>query len=705
MFLGVGLLINSTALLSQVDLPELNDLYELKSERAQQNSDSVQKRSASTLNLADFEEMDDLRALREDIGDNQFKTNGSLNINPPMPNSDSSEVENVVVNEPANVERARVRPQIKEPVIFDVGEAERELLNISRYIETQIPPSEWRELVSDAQVTEYTVQEGDWLWRISHRFFGSGFYYPKIWSLNPKIKNPHEIEPGMILIFDTGTIDDMPSVSLGDFSADEEKADTSIQFASNLDQFGDSVIPNWLIERERLKNEGAYFQYASAYTYADLELLSQRYLEDEYERYEPPQANIVIQEPGDQYDEMGFDRDSVVEFNYRDGFYLTTFVTNNIIQDLGSVNAIQGERVFIQQFDTVYVQIDSGVQVKPGDRFSVYSPQGRISHPISDRQGYRYTIVAQVEVIRQIDSVWEAQITELSGLVQRGDRLTVFTPGLDRIVQTFSRRNIEAAIIGAYEDTSGGISLGDVVYLDRGRVDGVELGNIFELYGFRDRGTGRRITNQPTYKVGEVVVLNVTDNFSTALVINSSVEISVGTLAITKTADEVAREARMRDRQVLDDVRQMERDALDDLDIEVNLDNLAIDLLKRADEIRMTDDEFDELERQERERSIIDDHERDLRELERLEREISEAEAALGESRLDEDRFLEQQSLEELEREVLSPARDAFESLDDIEREHGLLFMDEDLNARENPFGLTEFDLEEIHMLLNTSEE
>ena len=46
----------------------------------------------------------------------------------------------------------------------------------------------------------------------------------------------------------------------------------------------------------------------------------------------------------------------------------------------------------------------------------------------------------------------------------------------------------------------------------------------------------------------------------------------------------------------------------------------------------------------------------------------------------------------------------AFESLNDIEGEVGLKFLDEDLNAKENPYGLTEFDLEEIDELLNTDE-
>jgi hypothetical protein len=46
-----------------------------------------------------------------------------------------------------------------------------------------------------------------------------------------------------------------------------------------------------------------------------------------------------------------------------------------------------------------------------------------------------------------------------------------------------------------------GNSFGDVVYLDRGRADGVEIGNVFEVFSFIDRGTEKRITADPTYKI------------------------------------------------------------------------------------------------------------------------------------------------------------------------------------------------------------
>ena len=125
-------------------------------------------------------------------------------------------------------------------------------------------------------------------------------------------------------------------------------------------------------------------------------------------------------------------------------------------------------------------------------------------------------------------------------------------------------------------------------------------------------------------------------------------------------------------------------------------------MLDKADKVEFTEDELAELERQERKRSVIQEHERDLKALERLENEIEEAEKMLNEAKLDEDKLLEQESLEKVENQ--SGEQDIV-NLEEVEENFGKLYLDEELNDKENPYGLTEFDLEEIDELLNAPEE
>ncbi|HZI15707.1 MAG TPA: LysM domain-containing protein, partial [Myxococcus sp.] len=42
----------------------------------------------------------------------------------------------------------------------------------------------------------HAVQDGDTLWDLSQRYLGSPWYWPKVWSYNPEIANPHWIYPG-----------------------------------------------------------------------------------------------------------------------------------------------------------------------------------------------------------------------------------------------------------------------------------------------------------------------------------------------------------------------------------------------------------------------------------------------------------------------------------------------------------------------------
>lgn len=50
----------------------------------------------------------------------------------------------------------------------------------------------------------YNVEEGDNLYDICDQLIGDGNYWPKLWSMNPDIANPHFIFPGMQLAFYSG---------------------------------------------------------------------------------------------------------------------------------------------------------------------------------------------------------------------------------------------------------------------------------------------------------------------------------------------------------------------------------------------------------------------------------------------------------------------------------------------------------------------
>lgn len=673
-------------------------------------NDSPASTSSKELPSA-LEDKDDLEALKQDIGDSllpdeapKTKTAEKEKFKP----ADVGGKEVIKINELTGKENSEIQ-ETADSKNFDASSEEKKLLEVAKFFQSKIPEKEWKEIANRSQKDKYVVQRGDMLWTIAKKLFGSGFYYSKVWALNPQITNPHEIVPGMTLVFDTGSEDALPSVVVGEF----ETVDTTStgkegevvkkgKQVFDFEEFGDQSKPLWLDDRKRLMDQGAYFQYASEETYDDLADIGRKSLTKEYEKYEPPETSISIKPPDEQYDDVGFDKSSKISFKFKEGFFLNSFVTTNIVQDFGEIEAKQNESIFVKKHETIYVKFDPSVKVRPGDKFSVYAPEGKITHKISDRTGYRYTITAQIQAERKVDHVWECLVIDQTGMPVRGDRITIYTPKIEKITKTFNQRNIEAAIIGSYMPKEVGLAFGDVVYLDRGRADGLEMGNVLEVYSFFDRGTEKRITPDPTYKIGELSVISLTDNFATALVTNSSSEMSLGSIALTKTTEAAAKSSKVKNLDLLKDAHKIEGKALEELDVELNLDDVSKDILEKADSVSLTEDELEELERQEKEKSVIKDHEKDLKELDKIEKDIIDAEKNLSEAKLDEDKLLEQNDLNDVEKNTKDPDSNAFESLDEIEKDIGRKYLDEDLNSKENPYGLTEIDLEEIDELLNT---
>jgi hypothetical protein len=51
----------------------------------------------------------------------------------------------------------------------------------------------------DGRPESHPVKEGDTLWDLSGRYLDSSYEWPRLWSYNPEITNPHWIYPGHVL--------------------------------------------------------------------------------------------------------------------------------------------------------------------------------------------------------------------------------------------------------------------------------------------------------------------------------------------------------------------------------------------------------------------------------------------------------------------------------------------------------------------------
>jgi hypothetical protein len=708
---------------------EGDDLTSLKNDLSQDlKSEPIQSLNSADLSTSTSDQTEDGNSLMPEEGEENFfkgdQEEEKISLDKeieeqqkeviPVETEKKEEVSSAESAPPKEKSSTQEAPKKEEKVVkieeaFDVGKEEKELIELSKFLENKIPEKEWSEIAAVPKVDKYVVQEGDYLWIISKKLFGSGFYYSKIWSLNSYITNPHEIQPGMSLVFDTGDADRIPIVKVDSFQSgsNEKKGDLETQKNNEGDldfsSFGEQVEPPWSKERKKLLDSGIYVQYATEQTYDDLKKFSEISLNKEYEKYTPPVTDFLQNIDLEKYDEMGFDRNSRISFDFKEGFSLNTFITTNIVQDFGEVDSANKDGVFLSAFDHVYVRFDTHLTIVPGEKYSIYTASGRVKHTNSDRSGFKYTIVGQIETIRKVSDLWECQVVESSGLIQRKDRITVYTPKIGQLLKTFNNRNIEALIIDSYDPMKTRYSFGDVVYLDRGRADGVENGNILEVYSFFDRGTGKKIALDPAFKIGEITVISLSDNFSTGLITMSSNEIELGFVGVTKTKEMAIMSGKEKNKKALQEVEALEKKSVADLDLELNLDDINDSLLKKADKIDLSEDELEELEKQEREKSVLQKGEKDLKDLEKLENEIENAEQQLNAAKVDEDKYLEEQDLNTAEKRGKAEAKDLFDALNEIEADEGKKYLDQNLNNKENPYGLNELDLEEIDELLNTT--
>ena len=89
------------------------------------------------------------------------------------------------------------------------------------YYSQQVSPQDWERITSGRDV--YTIRENDTLWDISKVLFDDPNYWPKLWSVNPSLGNPHFILPGGSLGFIHGTAGQAPSMVILDPEAKKQE--------------------------------------------------------------------------------------------------------------------------------------------------------------------------------------------------------------------------------------------------------------------------------------------------------------------------------------------------------------------------------------------------------------------------------------------------------------------------------------------------
>ena len=188
-------------------------------------------------------------------------------------------------------------------------------------------------------------------------------------------------------------------------------------------------------------------------------------------------------------------------------------------------NQTTGDRMILGSRDVLYLRLKHPGNVAPGDLFTIYRRAHKVFHPTTGQYlGYLVNRLAVVQV-NQIDkNLTTVQIMRAYAAVSPGDPVMKFVLPTDEgaAVDQPSASDVEGRVVD-FQSNLGMMNLvaqRNIVYLDRGREDGIRSGVRMDV--IRSGGS------LPQRIVGEVKILSMEDRTSTALITTSTSRILKG---------------------------------------------------------------------------------------------------------------------------------------------------------------------------------
>ncbi len=315
---------------------------------------------------------------------------------------------------------------------------------------------------------QYIIQPGDTLWDVSSKFFGNSENWPKLWSINEQITNPHWIYPGNVIVFVPGTDIDPPDMSL---------------------QPGDLAVHEGYI------TPTVYFEEGELECGPDL-------------HFTEPLASAQYRAPGILEDGRKADI-------------------------LGKVYKARSAAFAQGEHDLVYLQLDDPGYADCGDVVSILRRKARkVKHPEGGaRYGALYEVAGEARILFIQDDIATAVLRRTYTEVVRGDLVTVRVPIHVELEVGVPHGSLEGVIVARlHQLETNTASTQEVVFLDRGRADGVRVGDSFFVVEHRDGYVDykKEDTKLPPSVVARIVVVRVDEGSSTAVVVQANRVVDVG---------------------------------------------------------------------------------------------------------------------------------------------------------------------------------
>jgi len=319
----------------------------------------------------------------------------------------------------------------------------------------------------------HIVRRGDTLWDISDAYLGTPWVWPSIWRDNEQVANPHRIYPGDRIWI---TPSEMRKIS----------AEEAAALLANLppSQPSEPAAAQEVFPKESPAAE--------------------------------PQLAAAPAEHGN------------LRVSSRE---MAGLITAEQLEAAASIVGRVPERVMLSQQDQVYIGAGDGA-VKPGDQLTIFRTNEKVYDPDTGRLlGYHVEYLGWVEVKETHPESSLAVIRMSTGEIEEGDRLVPRQPlPADIAIQPSPSADVEGKI-SFFPQHRVVIGWNDFVYLNRGSVDGLQVGSPLEVFrpGHPADEPARDETVQvPDRVVAHLVVVKTADESCVAVITKSETELHLG---------------------------------------------------------------------------------------------------------------------------------------------------------------------------------
>jgi chemotaxis protein MotB len=217
---------------------------------------------------------------------------------------------------------------------------------------------------------------------------------------------------------------------------------------------------------------------------------------------------------GDDLDSIKFGEQALA---YSAGSIQRSTPQDGFVNVITGDNQTTGDHMILGSRDVLYLRLKNSDEVVPGDLFTIYRRPRKVFHPTTGQYlGYLVNRLAVVQVIQTDKDLTTAQIIRAYAAVSPGDPVMKFVlPPDERAADDQSSADVEGRVVDLQSNMGimNLVAQRNIVYLDRGREDGLRPGDRMDVV--RSGGS------LPQRVVGQLKVLSLEDRTATALITKS----------------------------------------------------------------------------------------------------------------------------------------------------------------------------------------